>query len=117
MSTQSFGTVLSNMARELDALASLAGNIDHALGFVPMGSDIDRQTREALQKVDLLRQSLECFSHYVGNLARQVHETALVDPALAAQDLPLRDLARNLVSGVQIAEQSEQNDDRDDCFF
>lgn len=116
MTDQPFPTVLENMARELDRLASLAGHIDSAVGHVPISSDMTGETMATLQRVDLLRQSLECLTHYVGSLAGQVNESVLVNPVNAAEALPLRDLARDL-AGDEAPEGATTHSDRYDPFF
>lgn len=116
MTDQPLSLVLENMTKQLDRLASLAGSIDSAVGHVPIPADIDQKALAALQAVDLLRQSLEGLTHYVGNLAGQLNESVLVNPALAAEVLPLRDLARALV-GDDPDIRSVNASSHDPCFF
>lgn len=117
MADQPFAIVLDNMARELDRLADLAGSIDSAMGRVPIPSDINGQTLATLQRVDMLRQSLECLTLYVGELAGQVHGAVLVNPVNAAAALPLRDLARDLVGDENPDSQAMHTSSHDPCFF
>jgi len=116
MSDQPLSMVLENMTRQLDRLASLAGSIDGAVGQVPIPVDIDRTALAALQTVDLLRQSLEGLTHYVGKLADQLNDSVLVNPTLAAEALPLRDLARDLV-GDDPDSSPVNTSSHDPCFF
>lgn len=117
MTEKPFATVLENMARELDRLASLAGDIDTAVGRVPISADLNGETLSALQRVDFLRQSLECLTLYVGNLAGQLHETVVVNPENAAAALPLRDLACDLVGNARSDNLARHLDSHDTCFF
>lgn len=99
MTSQPFISVLANLATECDKLAGLAGEIDLALGQLALSEPgLDRNTRATLQQIDLLRQSLECISNYVEKLAKQVDTDLQVNPAAAAKELFLHDLARNLIS-------------------
>lgn len=117
MTEKPFATVLESLARELDRLASLAGNIDTAVGRVPIPAELNGETVAALQRVDFLRQSLECLTVYVDNLAGQVNDTVVVSPASAAAMLPLRDLARDLVGKAGPDSHAMHADGHDTCFF
>jgi hypothetical protein len=117
MTEKPFATVLESMARELDRLANLAGHIDTAVGRVPISADLSGDTLAALQRVDFLRQSLECLTIYVGNLSGQVNDTIFVNPASAAAALPLRDLAHDLVGNAGSDSQAMQTESHDTCFF
>jgi len=117
MNDQPCATVLENMARELDRLASLAGRIDSAIGHVQISTELNGETLAALQRIDLLRQSLECLTHYVGNLASQVNETVLVNPVDAAEGLLLRDLVHGLVGDERHGKQAVHAYSNDPCFF
>lgn len=116
MNSQPLGTVLVNLAQELDRLASLAAAIDRAIGRLPIATDMDGEALTALQRVDLLRQSLECLTHYAGSLAGQFNDTVVVDPVLAAEPLPLRDLARDL-AGVAYPDGTALRPNNHDTYF
>ena len=88
MNSQPLGTVLVNLAQELDRLASLAAAIDRAIGRLPIATDMDGEALTALQRVDLLRQSLECLTHYAGSLAGQFNDTVVVYTVQAAEPPP-----------------------------
>jgi len=117
MTPEAFATVLASTARELETLAGLAADIDHAIGQLSVPATIGGRATESLQRIDLLRQSLECIALYVNNLARQLKETNHINPASAAESLALRDLARNLASPGQIDSAAEQTTCQDVCFF
>lgn len=106
-----------NLTHELCALATLAGNIDHAIGKLEMSADTDSKSLGTLQKVDFLRQSLECLAQYSGNIAKQVNGPVVVDPATAAQALPLRDLARGLLGQNDILDPSDRQNGQDVWLF
>lgn len=116
MIEQPFAVVLGNTAHELDRLARLAARIDDVVGRAPATASPDGEVLAALQGVDLLRQSLECLTQYVANLASQVDDSVRVDPAHAAAALPLRDLARGLV-GLKQHDSAPQANHGDTCFF
>ena len=117
MTEKPFATVLESMARELDRLANLAGHIDTAVGRVPISADLSGDTLAALQRVDFLRQSLECLTVYVGNLAGQINDTVVVSPAIAAATLPLRNLADDLAGKSGPDNHAMHVDGHDTCFF
>ncbi len=117
MTDQPFATVLKNLTRELERLSSLAGNIDSAMGQLSVPADFNDEGLATLQRVDLLRQSLECLAHYVGELGNQVNETVLINPVGAAEALPLRDLARDLIGGREHDGHSMHAHGQDTCFF
>ncbi|MFN3954097.1 MAG: hypothetical protein ACK4LQ_06545 [Pararhodobacter sp.] len=93
-------SVLLNAAREIERLSELAREIDEAVGTVSLsGAQIPLSQAQTLQRVDLLRQSLECMTEFIGQVAQQSNEGANICADAAVRNIPLRDLARNLVAG------------------
>jgi len=117
MTSRPFATVLASTARELETLAALATDIDRAIGQLTVTLTIDGRTNATLQKVDLLRQSLECIALYVNNLVGQLNDTNQIDPATAAASLTLRDLACKLAGDKEVGLPAEQSTGQDVCFF
>ena len=100
MTEQPIRTLLGNLSCELKRLAMLAGTIDAAVGHLPLAA-LHGETAGALQRIDLLRQSLECLGRYSGTLAALVDASAQVDPTQAVTALPLRDLAHALAAHTE----------------
>jgi len=65
-------SVLANISRELAKLAETAEGIDGICAeLAPRMGALDKEYSVGLQSIDVLRQSLECLSVLIGNLAEQ----------------------------------------------
>jgi len=83
--------ILSNIAKELAILADVADNIDQICAeIVPDSCVLLKSQSHGLQSVDLLRQTLECLSFLVDNLAEQNSFPS---------DIPVESLVKNIYLG------------------
>lgn len=115
MTDQPINSVLANLAVECDKLAALAGEIDRVIGRLTFSECAPETGASAtLQRIDLLRQSLECVTEYLEELAEQVGDGLEVDPEQATRGLKLRELAGNLAGA---ARPDGRNIDQEISFF
>jgi len=83
--------ILGNIAKELSTLADVADNIDRICAeIVPDSCVLLESQSHGLQSVDLLRQTLECLSFLVDNLA---------DQNSLANEVPIASLTKNIYLG------------------
>lgn len=118
MNAMPLKSVLFNAAREIERLSELAREIDEAVGTVSLGgAQIPLPQAQTLQQVDLLRQSLECMTEFIGQVASQSQEEARICADAAVRNIPLRDLARNLVAGAVVAGGSTGSEGGQETLF
>lgn len=101
-------SALINAAREIERMADLARNIDEAVGSVSVsGGEFPLPQAITLQQVDLLRQSLECMTQFIGQIADQADDAHLVCVETAVQGIPLKDLAASLRGHALVPQDTE----------
>mgnify|MGYP007011824693 CR=1 FL=1 len=109
---------LFNAAREIERLSGLAQEIDDALGTaLRSGAGVPPAQMQTLQQVDLLRQSLECITDFLGQVARQSQEGEQICLDTAVKNIPLRDLAQKLASGMWVAADPPAPENGQDVMF
>jgi len=113
--------ILSNIAKELATLADVADNIDQICAeIVPDSCVLLESQSHGLQSVDLLRQTLECLSFLVDNLAEQNSFPSDIPVESLVKNIYLgriRDICVSAVGNTQVAQSSEMRTNSDVTLF
>lgn len=95
---------LTNISSELARLSSIAAHVDEVMGDVIMRlGPNDQEHLNALQDVDLLRQSLDCLVVLMKNISEQQDVSTGVLPEDVGEGVYLRDLREACLSELRAA--------------
>lgn len=115
--TTSETQMLARVARELSALKEMSDAVQHGLSdLIAEGAGTNPETHGALQRIDLLSQSLDCLSGVVSVLANG-GSNGSVDADAAVIDVYLHDLRGRLLGMETMSKEVSASDNDDVTLF